>query len=415
MKDLSFNYPFNPSGQINIRNDFKTLSDEFGRIAPDLYKVINLKSDLPAPKGGAITLADNTTYFFIGDLDLKGDRLVGGTNTCILGPSSENSSITSTGLTTGQPLFKTKHTTPIRHISFKDVDTCLDIDGTVGEDVALDWTGVNFVNIPNIGVIKNSDNFIYSKSAVLNSKGLVFDGSIGTIGIDNCLFSSPASSGNMIELLGTMTVTRRFRIMYSSFIILSTMTGINVNSSATIGAERYILDTVNFSDGGTYLSGMDYLDNESNFSNCIGIVNSVELAEYYMVANATLTSIATKDVPVKIAGTTTANAINQKFTHTDNKVEYTGAISTSFVVTATASFSGGNNKNVSLFIAKNGTIDPASEMRATTDGVGKAESIAIQTIALLETGDYIEIWIENNTDSTDFTVEYLNVIVRNVN
>ena len=109
------------------------------------FVFVSSKDDLPTPVSNVITLEDNVTYYFTTTVDLLGDRLVGGQNTVILGASSENSRITSTGLGTGVALFTTEWTTPIRHVTFQDVDTALAIDGSVNPPLALDWTGVNFL------------------------------------------------------------------------------------------------------------------------------------------------------------------------------------------------------------------------------------------------------------------------------
>jgi len=117
---------------------------------------------LPTPVSNVITLADNTTYLFLGTVDLLGNRLVGGQNTTLIGESSEVSRITSTGLGVSVPLLTTDYTTPIQRITFEDVDTGIDIDGArSGTTVALDWSGVNFRNIPNVGTIAECDNWIY--------------------------------------------------------------------------------------------------------------------------------------------------------------------------------------------------------------------------------------------------------------
>jgi len=376
---------------------------------------VNTPSDLPTPVSNVITLADNVTYYFTTTVDLLGDRLVGGENTVILGSSSENSRITSTGLGVGVALFTTEWTTPIRHVTFQDVDTALDIDGSINVPLALDWTGVNFLNVPNIGLIDTADNFIFSKGAILNSQNLQFDGSHGTIGIDNSIFTGTGSAGNIIDILATCTITRRFRLIYSSVVAFSSSVGINVNISATIPTEGYILDTINFSGGGTYLSGVDYTDNKTRFVNSKGIENTAEIGNYYMTNNATATTISATNTPTKALGTTTANAINQKFTHTDNRLTYVGALIRDFQVTATVSLSSGNNNLVGVYVAKNGVVIPSSEMYSTTSSGGKAESITCQTILELNQNDYVEIWVENNTATTNITTEYLNVICKSLN
>jgi hypothetical protein len=86
---------------------------------------VGSKSDFPAPVANVITLVADVTYFITDHIDLTGARLVGAENTTIIGGSSENCTITSTGLDGGTALFTTEWTTPIRHISFKDVGTAL--------------------------------------------------------------------------------------------------------------------------------------------------------------------------------------------------------------------------------------------------------------------------------------------------
>ena len=376
---------------------------------------VNSKNDLPTPISNVITLVDNVTYYFTTTVDLLGDRLVGGENTVILGSSSENSRIKSTGLGVGVPLFTTEWTTPIRHVTFQDVDTALAIDGSVNPPLALDWTGVNFLNVPNIGLIDTADNFIFSKGAILNSQNLQFDGSHGTIGIDNSIFVGTGSAGNILDILSTCTISRRFRLIYSSMVVFGSSVGINANASATIPVEGYILDTINFSGGGTYLTGVSYTDNKTRFVNSKGIENTAEIGNYYMTNNATATTIIATNTPVKASGTTTANTINQKFTHTDNRLTYVGALIRDFQVTATVSLSSGNNNLIGVYVAKNGVVIPSSEMYSTTSGSGRAESLTCQTILELNENDYVEIWVENSSNAGDITVEYLNVICKSLN
>lgn len=377
-----------------------------------LARVDNL-DDLPAPVNSVITLESNKAYHFTRAIDLEGSRLVGGDNTAILGTSSETSSITSTGLGVGVALFTTTGTTPIQNISFKDVDTALAIDG--GGTAAYDWHAFNIVNVPNIGTIENIDNWILTTCAFLNSQGLVFDGTAGTIGINNSLLTGDGSAGNIIEIAATANISRRFRIVYSAIVSFSSSVGINVSTSATIPVEGYILDTINFSGNGTYTSGVSYSDNKAKFIECRGVINSANISSFNMLNNATETTITTIDTPVKVSGTTSEGSLVQRFTHTSNRLTFVGAISREFLVTSTASIVGGNNKVIGLYVAKNGSVLTDSEIYATTNAAGKAESISVQAIVTLEENDYIEMFVENTTDTSNVTVEFLNVIVSALN
>lgn len=383
-----------------------------GGISTEQIVFVSKKSDFPTAVDGVITLEDNKTYYITSNVDLTGDRLVGGANTTILGASSEVSILTSTGLGVGVPLLSSIYTTPIRNIAINDVDTAVSFDGTSNpNDMALDWTGFNFVNIPNVGTIKEAGNFIFDKGAFLNSKGLKFDGTIGTIALNNSLFSGDGLAGGLLEILSTCTITRRFRVIYSSVVAFGSTNGINVSNSATIPNEGYILDTINFSGGGTYLSGVVVTDNKTLFVNCKGINNTDEISQYYMNGNATTTTIGTTNTPTKVLGTTTSASVTQKFTNTDNKATYNGSITRYFKVTATLSVESGNNNQVGCYIAKNGTVLNDSEVYGTTSGSGRAENIVIQTLVELTTNDYIEVFVENATASNNITITDLNVII----
>lgn len=374
---------------------------------------VNSLADLPTAVAGVITLEDDKTYYITSNIDLLGNRLVGGSNTTIIGTSSEVSILTSTGLGVGIPLLTSIYTTPIRNISINDIDTAVSFDGTSNpSEMALDWTGVNFVNVPNVGAIKKASNFIFDKGAFLNSKGLKFDGTIGTVALNNSLFSGDGLAGNILELLSTCEITRRFRVIYSSIIATSSTIGVNVSNSALIPVESYILDTVNFSGGGTYLSGVSVTDNQTLFVNCKGIANSNEVSQYYMNGNATTTTVSATNVPYKVLGTTNSASITQKFTNTNNRATYIGSLTRQFLVTATLSLESGTNNQIGCYIGKNGSVSVESEVYGTTSGTGRAENITIQTLLELSTNDYIEIFVENATAINNILVTDLNVIVK---
>ena len=380
-------------------------------LAGNEFVFVFSKLDLPTPSGGVITLVDNYTYFITKTIDLTGDRLVGGVNSVIIGGSSENCILKSTGLSSSTALITSVYSLPMRNITITH-GTALNLDGD-GTTTALDWFGVNFTNCAIVGTIKDYTNFVMSDSAFLNSGNLTFDGTIGTIGMSNCLFDLTAGSTGLI-LPSTLTVSRRFRIIYSSFVALSGEvgvfeTGINVNASATISSERYILDTVNFSGGGTYISGVGHTDNKALFVNCVGITNTSTKGFMYMLNNTTDTAIGTPNVNtwVKANGTTTSGT-NSKFTHTTNRLTYNGAFTNSFLVTLNATArSAGTNQVISIGVAKNGTIISESEtiIRTTTSNVEHSGST--QAVLEMVSTDYVELFVRN-TSSTDIRITDFN-------
>lgn len=380
------------------------------------FTYVSSKDDLPASVANVITLNADHTYYFIGTVDLVGDRLVGGFNTCILGPSSENAFITSTGLGVGVALFTTAWTTPVRHVTFKDVDTCLDISGATNAPLALDWTGVNFTNIPNVGVINTCDNFIFSKGSFLGSEGLRFTGTVGTFSVSESLLRGSGGAGSLIEVDANAIVTRRFRITYSSVIAFGSTTGIDVNASATIPIEGFILDTISFSGGSNYLPGVSSSSNFALFSECKGIVNTSVNGQAYMRGNATATTIGVTNTFYKVAGTTTASADNAKYTHTNNRLTNAAEIDRKYVIHCTLSFNAGTNDvcEFGFYDSKLGAVREPSKTTGTANTTGRMESLSLSCIVQHGFGDYIEIHCANTSGLTNITVESMNLLINEI-
>lgn len=374
---------------------------------------VTTKSDLPTAVSSVITLEANKTYFFTTIVDLTGDRLVCGANTTILGGSSENCVIKSTGLSSSTALITSVYSLPIRNITITH-GTALNLDGD-GTSTALDWFGVNFTDCATIGTIKDYTNFIMQDSAFLNSGGMTLDGSIGTVGFTQCLFDLATGSTGFI-IPSTANITRRFRIIYSSFVALSGETGINVSSSATIGNERYILDTVNFSGGGTYITGVDDTSNKSLFINCVGITNTAVNGQLYMQGNATATTISASNTFYKVLGTTTPSADNSKYTHTNNRLTNDAAISRKYLIQCSVSFTSGASHvcEFGFYDSKLGAIRTPSRVKATSNGGGRAENIHMACVVSHILGDYLEIHCSNNTSSQNITVTDMNFVITEI-
>lgn len=371
---------------------------------------IDSKEDFPEAVSDVITLEDEKTYYITADVDLEGCRLVGGTNTTILGASSENCKLRSTGLILGTALISSAWSMPIRHVTLEAL-TIFDLDARGNAEQALDWLGVNLTGTADIGTIQGYTNFVAISMAFLGATGLVFDDSIGTISFSTCIFVGDGS-GTAITLPSTLTVTRRFRVVYSSFIVFGSGIGVSLDASTSIPVEGYIYDTVNFSGGATYLDGPLADDNKSRFIENRGIANSSALTGYYMLGNTSTTVISAISTPVKISGTTTEIDLSQRFTvATDNRATYIGSIDRDFRVGCTLSLTSGNNRQITAYIYKNGSALTGTQVNFTTSGSGRLENGTIQGLTSLSDSDYLEVWIENNSNSANITVEDLNLTI----
>ncbi len=367
---------------------------------------------MPTPVANVITLQPGYSYYFVTEVDLLGSRIICGENTAILGTSSENAKILSTGLI-GVALISSSHSLPMRNISI-EADIALELDATGNPGQALDWFGVNFINSNQVGIITNYNNFILQNSAFINSGNLILDGTINTIAIGNTLFNTPAGETG-IFMPNTFICNRRMRIIYSSFIVGVGATGINVQDAVTSfpNPESFILDTVNFSGVGTYLTGISEVDTQSLIVTTIGVANSANIAQFYMLGNATGTPTPIQGNYYKILGTTIAGSYVDKFDlSVSNRALYNGALSGFFKVSTSLSFIDGNNQIISVVIAVDGVLYTPSETRATTSVGNRAENVLCQGVFPLNPGQYVEMFIANNTSGGGtVTVTEMNFII----
>lgn len=407
--------------KIKVRSDYnqafvgsilldKDMSDEgipFGLEEKHIRKL----GDFPTPdQNRNIQLQDNVTYWIRGTVNLGGNKLVGGVNTCVLGTSSENSIIVSS-LQSDETLISSQYTMPIRHISLNAGDgSCIFFNGD-GVNNAYDWFGVNFVG-GKVGTIRNCSNFVVQSMALLGAtEGFIFDGNVGTVSFRD--FFSLLTPNFAIKVANTCVVSRRFRLLDSSIIRNNSNEGMNVSTSSTIPIESYILDNVNFNEvNANNLVGVQFDDNKALFTKCTNITNSAKVGAFIMQDNATATTVLATETYYKVAGTTTPLAINQKFNHENNKLTYVGAITTTFEVTGVATLTSSNNNQIGITVFLNGVETSGFEQKVTASGSGRAENVSFFWVGELSTDDYIEVFVENYTGTNNITVESLFLKIR---
>lgn len=377
---------------------------------PNIKYIRNI-GDFPAPQAGVIDLEDNTLYYVTGVIDLTGNRLICNENTSIFGISTEISRLKSTGLV-GAALISSEWSLPLRDITIES-SIGLDLDASGNADQILDWFRVNFANCATIGTIANYSNVLLTNSSLTNSSMLTFDGTVDTIAFSNTLFI-PAAGKTAVYVDPSAVITRRFRTIYSSFTLAANTTGVYLPAAATIDDSRFIMDTVNFAGSGSPTAGVNLSGNRPNFVNCIGVPNTVRGAVYYMTDNATTTSVGSPSTFYKVAGTTSPGDVYSQFSLSDNRATYTGSLQGYFMITANLSVTTGNNNIVAVRTAKNGTTRVQSTSKGTMSASGVFENITVQDVVFLNTGDYIEIFIANNSSATNITAQDLTFTIISV-
>jgi len=403
---------------------------------------VGSKNDLPKAVDGVIYLKDNYTYFFTTTVDLEGNRLVAGDNTTILGGSSENCRIKSTGISTTTALLSSAYSLPIRNITF-EAPYAINLVASNPTVHALDWFGVNFTNCAKVGIISSYNNFILLDGAFLNSQDLTFNGTTGTVGFNQCLFTGNFGLGGTKSILNfpsTFICTRRIRVTVCSFIVPSGYTGITVQDGVkfeTAGGvynpESFILQTCNFSGPGTKLGVSTHTDingTDTFFEGNRGISNTYPSGQFYMRDNSTPTviGVGSTDVWTKIVGiTTTVGSVNSKFTATDNRLTYNVGIDRRFLSQATVTFTqdapisgpfvdfdvevGILDYNSATGI---GTILQSSTTLVKNTTYGQYYTLHLTDIHDHNQNDYVELYIRNKGTDTNIIVSDMSLLVTSI-
>jgi hypothetical protein len=131
----------------------------------------------------------------------------------------------------------------------------------------------------------------------------------------------------------------------------------------------------------------------------------------YISASAATTPGGTA-TPLKALGTTTATNLRNFTMPANNRLMYTGtpSIHTHGVISFTSSTASAN-KTLSYYVyhyddsAGSGAVIAHSQMkrRHSNTDVGTG---ALHFDVMLDTNDYIELWVANDTDTTNFTIDH---------
>lgn len=373
---------------------------------PESTRVITSAEQFNNAVNGVVTVPDNQNIIISGTIDLQGNRIVCGRNVSISGHGTENNILKSTGLT--DPLITSEWSVQLLNLTIT-AGHAYDLDATANANQNLDWFKVNFTDCATVGTIKNYDNCIMLLMGYLNSDNITYDGTIATIGYDDSIFTG-TGSGTTLILPSSLTITRRFRATNSAFVSFTSQIAIDYQSP-TVPIEGFLLNDINFSGGATYIQGIDHTSNFVIFTNCNGIVNSADIGHMSMQGNSTETPIAVQGTFYKVLGTTSAGSAIEKFTHTNNRLTYVGALSAEFKISVTLSATSGNNRVLAFRIAIDGVTSAQSESKSTSSGNGRSENISLLDAVSLTTGAYIELFCANTTNTDNITVEELNIIV----
>ena len=413
---------------VDLIGDFSTTPGSVS--ASVINGVVHVRSDSELPT----TLTANTSYIIHGTIttantltvsadgcsisghDRTKDKLVyTGTGT-FLTVTNVNFSLENVGITasTGKSMSATNYTTAnynrgrdkVLSLVSCEFRNCQDVWDIVGFDLCdilncLVWyctgtTGCTFQDTSKLQI--TSSEFIrwFSESSIPTP--------------------SSYSTATMIELKANGADNAGFGAVSISSCIMhpqQTQKGISVSSSSTAGFATISANA--FINVGLTTGAVLDLDISAQPAYVLaanqGVVNGTAIGELKLTGNTAVTTIASQDTPVQVNGGTSFTIPSQtrRFTGANTgTLTYGAKNSTEMFVSCTVSGQMDDNKDkeVSFYVAKNGTVDP--------DLVGAVEfkenvirTVSFSGTVFAEQDDIFTVWAENNQDSEEIIVSSL--------
>lgn len=360
--------------------------------------VVRSLADLPAPSGSGILLDSTKTYSFSGLVNISPYYLnVNGAALKGTNPVSDGLLSTVSGAilrSTDKHVYMEK----MLVVPYTAATKAFDFSDATGTRSCNLLTGINIKDGPTgsegVGQVSGFRAVIILQNYWNTAKGIKVNGVMGRF---ICAFSliSGIASGSGIEFTSGLDIDDID--LSNNHFVYSGQVGVKMDAAASVDKGR--MTTNMFRGVGTLLEGFDSYTPGWEMQQNTGIPNSRAFGYSYMNGNTVSTALTSSGVYYKIGGSTTAvNA--RRFVHGDNRFTYIGTrpiVATIFA--AVGGRSSSSNTDISIAIAKNGTIIeyPNASMGAMTNNQGY--QISLETEVSLTTGDYLEVFLKRNNEA----------------
>jgi hypothetical protein len=278
---------------------------------------------------------------------------------------------------------------------------CFNLTGTITHQLNMFFVGMIGVKA---AIITGFNVQSFKQCYIEAADGITFDGTTNKIFVSESPFYGIV--GSAMTLASTLVadvadIVTCFYKFDSPGVGLTAQAGYNVREGLLRGSLRV--------GNAVPLSGLAASNLNWNMTDNSGIANSRIVGGLYLTASVE-TVITTINTPVKVLGTTTPLAINERFISTvNNRITYVGIQPTVGMFTGTYAIAAGNNAQLAFYIAKNGVLltESISLVRVGTGADERAGTV----IALLNmvNGDYVEIFAENKGGTGNLTCLSLNL------
>ena len=367
----------------------------------DLY--VRELADLPDPVDGEITLPSGLVVLK-GTIDLGANalRLSEGTLLRGFGAARIQSSAT------GGVLRCSGLDAAVVLREFSIIATggpCLNLSGPIGHQLNVFFCGLFGASV---GTVTGFDVQGFKDCFFNCADGLSLAGTTNKVFVSGSVFYGVTGSNAGLTLDASLNAS--VVDIVTTFWKYESGVGIRAASGYTVG-DGIIRGALVDGDL-TPLDGLAPSDVQWKMTDNTGIRDSRVAGAFWLTESAA-TTISAVNTPVKIAGTTTAAALNERMSNGNNRLTYTGkrpalvAADLTFAIDADS-----NNQALNLYIARNGTVLPESVVRVRIGTGSDERNGATTALVEMETDDYLEAWVENTTSDADVEVLALTLTAR---
>lgn len=375
--------------------------------SPANVVIVNTASDLPTPVAGEIPLVAGTVYVFGGNVALTDKlRLADGVSITGQNPFGPILSTTASSLFVGAD------------VKFSVSEINLDVPA--GEVLTITDTipGTSFVNINTVQTISclSYGTFTDVSTVIVNNSnsldgdtGLTFAGSSYTT-ISLIKFALISSSVSFIGVDFGTSISSNIEL--DNLVTSAPLGGIGIkmataSANLPVGAIGTITNsTLNLGGMTAPTSGYTTADVRWSFKDNSGVSDTIPDAMLSLNSNATETVISTISTPVKATGTWVVERVALFTGDTSGRITSKSerGVTSPIDITATVSAALGTNKDITLYLAINGSI-VANSGKVNRVSAGDPKNTTVFWQEVLQEDDYLELWVENNTDTVNLIVE----------
>jgi len=134
-------------------------------------------------------------------------------------------------------------------------------------------------------------------------------------------------------------------------------------------------------------------------------------ANYFDFDSASVTNISTLGAWVKLNASTTLGFSRNGLAHSNNRITRTGDKRV-FQMDGIVSIGSGNNQEIHVAFFKNEELFPCSWQSVVTNAGGKRNAVPLQCLIELDTNDFIEVYVKNQSATDNITLGNVNVIIK---